>query len=234
MDIPKRRSLSAVEWESMGCILTSRNDIVHHKHILSRAYGIGLNFEIVFAILFLERGNFHRTRKLSLFANRNERCTQPEREGGTEQKAAGFETHNDTRLVVLPISLQNMQVQAANERVMKHRILKDGQDVLEQDTRLGKVRELSQSSAEGYFKTGEFGGAGGRGGDGDLGGGAIVANRILLLTAVLGVLNAHQERRASSRQANGSAQLWGNERNREDGERRGYCGGARKGSYLAC
>ena len=56
---------------------------------------------------------------------------------------------------------------------MQSVIREDREDVFEQDTWGWEVGELAQGLAQLYFKTGEFGGAGGRGGglSGDLGGG---------------------------------------------------------------
>lgn len=54
---------------------------------------------------------------------------------------------------------------------MQRRIGEDGQDILEQNSRRGEIRELAQGGAQSYLKTGEFGGAGGiGGGESDFGG----------------------------------------------------------------
>lgn len=49
----------------------------------------------------------------------------------------------------------------------------DRKDIFEEDAGRREVRELTEGGAQAYFKTGEFGGAGGMGGgvSGDLGGG---------------------------------------------------------------
>lgn len=56
---------------------------------------------------------------------------------------------------------------------MEGGIGEDRQDILEKNTGRREVGELTQGGAQAYFKTGEFGGAGGMGGgvSGDLGGG---------------------------------------------------------------
>lgn len=58
---------------------------------------------------------------------------------------------------------------------MKLCIGKDGQDILEENARLGEVRELAQRRLQLYLKTGEFGGGGGMGGGESSLGGMTVA-----------------------------------------------------------
>jgi hypothetical protein len=66
-----------------------------------------------------------------------------------------------------------MQLERADESLMQLGVGEDGQDILEENAGGREVRELAQGGAQAYFKTGEFGGAGGMGGgvSGDLGGG---------------------------------------------------------------
>jgi hypothetical protein len=64
-----------------------------------------------------------------------------------------------------------VKFQGANKGLMERRVGEDREDILEQNSRGGEVRELAQGTAQSYLKTGEFGGAGGiGGGESDLGG----------------------------------------------------------------
>jgi hypothetical protein len=173
-------------------MLTGCNDIVYHKHLLSWLNRIGLNFEVVLAVLLLESGDLNGTRQLSSLPHRNEGGTQSQSKRRTKQEAARLQADNNLWLVVIPIGFQDVQIKATDESVVKFWILKDGKNVLEQDTRSREVFELPQSAAKHHLKTGEFGGAGGRGGDGDLGG-DMLASRICLLTTVLARFNVHWE-----------------------------------------
>lgn len=68
-----------------------------------------------------------------------------------------------------------MQLKASNQSFVEGRVCKDREDVFEEDSRRREVWELAEGRTESYFKTGEFGGAGGMGGglSGVLGGGGI-------------------------------------------------------------
>lgn len=65
-----------------------------------------------------------------------------------------------------------MQLQTPQQGFVEGGVGKNGEDVLEQDAGRGEVGELAKGGTEPYFKTGEFGGAGGMGGglSGGLGG----------------------------------------------------------------
>lgn len=170
---------------------TSCNDVVDNDHFLPWLDRVRLDLEEVGAIFLLERRSLNRSRELSFLPDRNKRGTQSQGKGWSKQEATSIEPHDNVWL--LPISSKNMQFETSDQRLMERGVSKNGEDVFEQNAWRGEVLELSQRRAKLYFKTGEFGGAGGRGGgDGDLGRGDILVIRICLLTGDRG-LNAHLE-----------------------------------------
>lgn len=79
-----------------------------------------------------------------------------------------------------------MQLEAPDERLMECGVGENGQDILKQDAWRREIRKLAQRRTQFHLKTGEFGGAGGRGGGvpGDLGGGGgigLVAISLLVI-----------------------------------------------------
>jgi hypothetical protein len=71
-----------------------------------------------------------------------------------------------------------VQLKTADKGLMQSRVGENRQDIFEQNSRRREVGELAQSGAQAYFKIGEFGGAGGRGGGlSDLGGGIRLLGR---------------------------------------------------------
>lgn len=149
---------------------TGSNNVVNDKDLLAGLDRIGLHLEEILAILLLVALGFTRTGKLALLAHGDEAGTQTQRQAGTDQETASLETDNDIGLLATVVG-KNVEFQRANEGLVQSRIGEDRQDIFEQNSRGGEVRELAQGGAQSYLKTGEFGGAGGiGGGESDLGG----------------------------------------------------------------
>ena len=154
--------------------LTGRDNVVHDNHLLARLDGIGLHLEEILTIFLVVGLGHTRTGQLALLAHRHKAGAQTQGQTGADQEAAGLEADDDVGLLAI-VAGEDVQFQGAQEGLVEGGIGEDGQDILEQDARRGEVRELAQRGAQSYFKTGEFGGAGGRGGgvSGDFGGGMI-------------------------------------------------------------
>lgn len=151
---------------------TSGDNVIDHDNLLTRLDGIGLHLEEILAIFLIIGLSLAGSRQLALLAHRNEASTEAQSQAGADQKATSLQTNDDIGLLAA-VALKDMQFQRADEGLVQGRVGEDRQDILEQDSRGREVRELAQGSAQSYFKTGEFGGAGGMGGgvSGDLGGG---------------------------------------------------------------
>lgn len=153
---------------------TRRNDIVHHQHSLARLHSTRLHLEVVLAILLLIGLRLTWTGQLALLAHRDEAGTDSQGQAGAEEEASCLKTDNHIGFLVLAVGLDDVQLQASGQSLVQGGVREDGHDILEQDARGGEVGELAQRIAQSYFKTGEFGGAGGMGGGlSDLGGGGI-------------------------------------------------------------
>lgn len=151
---------------------TGGNNVIHHDNLLTRLDGVGLHLEEILAVLLVVGLGHAGAGQLALLAHGNEAGTQAQGQARTDQEATGLQTDNDIGLLA-GVALEDVQFQGADQGLVQGRVGEDGQDILEQDARRREVRELAQGGAQSYFKTGEFGGAGGMGGgvSGDLGGG---------------------------------------------------------------
>lgn len=151
---------------------TSCNDIIHHNHLLARLDGIGLHLEEVLAILLVVALGLAGARELALLAHGDEAGAKSQGQTRAEEETTGLKTDDNVGLLI-SMDLKDVKLQAAKESLMQRGVGEDGQDIFEEDSGRREVRELAQSRAQFYFKTGEFGGAGGMGGglSGDLGGG---------------------------------------------------------------
>lgn len=151
---------------------TSSNDVVDDDHLLTGLDRIGLHLEVVRAILLLVTLGVARTGELALLANGDKASTHAQGQARSHQEATGLQANDDIGLLVA-VALEDVELQAAEQGFVQHGISEDREDIFEQDTGGREVGELAQGLAQLYFKTGEFGGAGGRGGglSGDLGGG---------------------------------------------------------------
>jgi hypothetical protein len=133
-----------------------------------------LHLEKVLAVLFLVALGLARTGQLTLLANRDKASAKSQGQAGTEKEASSLQSNDNIGLLVT-VGFEDVQFEATEEGFVQGRIGEDRKNILEENARGREVRELAQSGAESYFKTGEFGGAGGMGGgvSGDLGGGGI-------------------------------------------------------------
>lgn len=149
---------------------TSSDNVINDEDLLAGLDRIGLHLEEILAILLFVSLSLTRTGELALLAHGDEAGTQAQCQARTHQEATGLETDNDIGLLVTVVG-GDVKFQGANQGLMQGGVGEDGQDILEQDSRRGEIRELAQGGAQSYRKTGEFGGAGGiGGGESDFGG----------------------------------------------------------------
>lgn len=125
--------------------LTCRNDIVDNQDLRAGLDGVGLNLEKVFAVLLLVAGRLAFARQLALLTHRGKAAAEPQSQTGAEQEAASLETDNHIGLFEV---VGYVQLESAKQRLVEGRVGEDRQDVLEQDTRRGKVGELAQRRLE--------------------------------------------------------------------------------------
>lgn len=102
---------------------------------------ISLDLEEVAPILLLILGRLAGPRQLPALPDGHKRRTQPQRQRGPEEKAAGIKPNDDVRG---PAALVHRQLEGAQQALVQRRVGKDGQDVLEEDAGLGEVGELAQ------------------------------------------------------------------------------------------
>ena len=178
-------------YEHTGC-----NDVVDYDDLLARLDGIALHLEEVTAVLLLILLGDDRSRQLSLLPDGDKGSPESQGQGRAEEKPTSIETDDDIWFLVCTIGLEQMQLEAPDERLVEGRVCEDGQDILEQDTWRREIRELAQRRAQLHLKTGEFGGAGGRGGGvpGDLGGGRGIGLVAISLLVIGGGGKAHARR----------------------------------------
>lgn len=149
---------------------TSSNNVINDEDLLAGLDGIGLHLEEILTILLLVALGLARTGELALLAHGDEAGTQTQRQAGSHQEATGLKADNDIGLLATVVG-DDVKFQGADQGLMQRGIGEDRQDILEQDSRRGEIRELAQGGAQCYLKTGEFGGAGGiGGGESDFGG----------------------------------------------------------------
>lgn len=153
-------------------IHTGSNDIVDDNNLLTRLDSASLHLEEVGTVLLLVALSFTGTGELALLANGDKGSTEAQGQTRAHQETAGLQTDDDIGLDAAGI-LEDVQLQGTDESLVQGRVGEDRQDILEENAGGREVRELTQGAAQAYFKTGEFGGAGGMGGgvSGDLGGG---------------------------------------------------------------
>lgn len=148
---------------------TGSNNVINDENLLAGLDGIGLHLEEILTILLLVALGFTGAGELALLAHGDETGTETQRQAGSHKEATGLEADNDIGL--LAVVGEDVKFQGADQGLMQSRIGKDRQDILEQNSRGGEIRELAQGGAQSYLKTGEFGGAGGiGGGESDFGG----------------------------------------------------------------
>jgi hypothetical protein len=141
---------------------TSGHDVVDDKNSLALGDGIALDLEEIGTVLLLVALGLELAGKLALLSDGNEASTETESERGTEQETARLETDNDVgNLVEL---CANLELESLDEVCVELWRREDGHNVLEKNALGGEVGVLSQSISQSYFKIGEFGGTGGRGG----------------------------------------------------------------------
>lgn len=130
--------------------------------------------EEILAIFLVVCLSFAGTWQLALFSNGNKAGAQSQSQTGTDEKTPRLQANDDIRFLAIA-ALENVELERTDEGLVQGWIDENGQDIFEQNARRREVRELAQSSAKSYLKTGEFGGAGGMGGglSGDLGGSGI-------------------------------------------------------------
>lgn len=133
-----------------------------------------MHLEKVLAVLLLVALGLTRAGQLALLANRDKASAKPQGQAGAEKEPSSLQSNDNIGLLVT-VGFEDVQFKATEESFVQGRIGEDRKDILEENARRREVGELAQSGAESYFKTGEFGGAGGMGGgvSGDLGGGGI-------------------------------------------------------------
>lgn len=154
--------------------LTGCDNVINNDNLLARLDGVGLHLEKVLAVLLLVALSLTRTGQLALLANRDKASAKSQGQAGAEKEASSLQSNDNIGLLVT-VCFEDVQFEATEEGFVQGRIGEDRKDILEENARRGEVGELAQSGAQSYFKTGEFGGAGGMGGgvSGDLGGGGI-------------------------------------------------------------
>jgi hypothetical protein len=154
--------------------LTGCDNVIDNDNLLARLDGVGLHLEKVLAVLLLVALGFTRTGQLALLANRDKASAKSQGQAGAEKEASSLQSNDNIGLLVT-VCFEDVQFEATEEGFVQGRIGEDRKDILEENARRGEVGELAQSGAKSYFKTGEFGGAGGMGGgvSGDFGGGGI-------------------------------------------------------------
>lgn len=152
----------------------SCDNVIDNDNLLARLDGVGLHLEKVLAVLLLVALGLTRAGQLALLANRDKASAKPQGQAGAEKEPSSLQSNDNIGLLVT-VGFEDVQFKATEESFVQGRIGEDRKDILEENARRREVGELAQSGAESYFKTGEFGGAGGMGGgvSGDLGGGGI-------------------------------------------------------------
>lgn len=86
----------AVCWVSFeSSMLTSSNDVVHNKDVLSLGNSIFLHLEEVLAVFLDVLGSYAGARQLALLADSGEANTKAEGKAGAKQEASCVETDND-------------------------------------------------------------------------------------------------------------------------------------------
>lgn len=124
--------------------LTSRNDIIDNQHLLPLLDGIPLHLEEITAILLDILGRLTRPRQLAPLAHRHKAGAQSQRKTGAEQEATRIQAHDDIWLAGGAKLLRDGKLQRAQQALVQRGVGEDGQNVLEQDARLGEVGELAQ------------------------------------------------------------------------------------------
>jgi hypothetical protein len=100
--------------------------------------------------------------KLALLSDRDKSSIETKSKRRTKQETARLETNNDIGSLVE--SCANLELESLDEICVKLRRREDGHNVLEENALGGEIGILSQSISQSYFKIGELGGTGGRGG----------------------------------------------------------------------
>lgn len=141
---------------------TSGHDVVDNKDSLALGNGIALDLEEVGAVLLLVALSLELAGKLALLSDGNETSIETKSERRTKQETARLETDNDVGGLVELCA--NLELEGLDEVCVELWRGEDGHNVLEENALGGEIGVLSQSISQSYFKIGEFGGTGGRGG----------------------------------------------------------------------
>jgi len=149
-------------WSLRTAEHTSGHDVVDDKNGLALLDGVALDLEEIGTVLLLVALSLELAGKLALLSDRNEASVQAQSERGTEQETTRLKTDNDVGDLVELCA--DLKLESLDEVGVELRRGEDGHDILEKDALAGEVGVLSQSISQSYFKIGEFGGTGGRGG----------------------------------------------------------------------
>lgn len=141
---------------------TSGHNVVDNKNGLALLDGVALDLEEIGTVLLLVTLGLELAGKLALLSDRNEASVQTKSERRAEQETTGLKTDNDVGDLVELCA--DLELKSLDEVGVELRRGEDGHNVLEKNALGGEVGVLSQSISQSYFKIGEFGGTGGRGG----------------------------------------------------------------------
>lgn len=141
---------------------TSGHDVVDNKDSLTLGDGVALDLEEVGAVLLLVALSLELAGKLALLSDGNETSIETESKRRTKQETARLETDNDVGSLVELCA--NLELEGLDEVCVELWRGEDGHNVLEENALGGEIGVLSQGISQSYFKIGEFGGTGGRGG----------------------------------------------------------------------
>ena len=115
---------------------TGGEQIVHHHHALSRLHGIGLHLDAIGSV-FQGIVQPHRlARQLAALAEHDEAAAQLERERRGDQEAAAFDPGEQVGLVCA-----HRLCHATHRHLPGIGVPQQGGDVVEQDPRLGEIRD---------------------------------------------------------------------------------------------
>ena len=109
--------------------------VVHQDNVLTRLDGVQVNFERVRPILQIVGDAGRRSRQLARLAHRNEAGVQTVGQRGTEDESTRLDSQH--QIHILPDIVRSQRVNQLGKSLS---VLEQGRDVVEQNPRLGKIR----------------------------------------------------------------------------------------------
>ena len=143
--------------------LTSSNDVVDDKHLLSRLDRSLLHLEEIGSVFFLVAGRHAGAGHLALLPHGHEAGVQTQGQRGAKEEAPRIQPHYHVGLAG-GAELEHLEFEGAEQGIVDDGVLEQGQNVDEVDAGDGEVGEALEGAEEAYLCTGEFGGGGGGGG----------------------------------------------------------------------